>query len=40
MRQHVGKPGLRINVVEPTGLDQRQHDCGTLTTAIGAGEQP
>jgi hypothetical protein len=38
-RQHVGKPGPRINVVELTGLYQRQHDCRTFTIAIGACEQ-
>jgi hypothetical protein len=26
--QHVGQPGLRIEIVEPGGLDQRQHDRG------------
>src|SRR5262245_64377610 len=39
-REHVCKPGLRINVVELAGLDQRQQDRGTLTAAIGAGKQP
>ena len=31
--QDIGKPGLRINIVH-------HHDCGTLTVAIGAAEQP
>ena len=38
--QHVGKLGLGIDVVEPGRLNQRQHDRGALTTAIGAGKQP
>jgi hypothetical protein len=38
--EHVGELGLRINVVEPRGLDQRVHHGGTLDAAIGAGEQP
>ena len=38
--EHVGKPGLRIDVVEPRGLDQRVHHRGPLAAAIGAGEQP
>ena len=38
--EHVGEPGLRIDVVEPCGLDQGVHDGGTLAAAIGAGEQP
>src|SRR6185437_1598622 len=39
-RQYVGKPSLRIDVVEPGRADQRQHDGGALTSAIGACEQP
>ena len=38
--EHVGKPGLRINVVELGRLNQCQHDRGTLAATIGAGEQP
>ena len=38
--QHVGKPGLRIDAVELGRLDQREHRCGALAAAIGAGEQP
>ena len=38
--QHVGEPGLRIDVVELGRLDQREHDRGALAAAIGAGEQP
>ena len=33
-------PGLRIDVVELGGLDQRVHHGGALAAAIGAGEQP
>jgi hypothetical protein len=39
-REYVGEPGLRIDVVEPRGLDQRVHYSGALAAAIGAGEQP
>ncbi len=38
--QHVGEPRLRIEVVEPGGLNEREHDRGALAAAIGAGEQP
>ena len=38
--QDIGEPGLGIDVVEPGRLDQRVHEGGALTTAIGAGEQP
>ena len=38
--QHVGEPGLGIDVVEPGRLNQRQHDRGALAPAIGAGKQP
>jgi hypothetical protein len=33
-REHVGEPSLRVDVVEPRGLDQRVHHGGTLTAAI------
>src|SRR5215831_16488785 len=39
-REHVCKPSLGINIVELAALDQRQHDRGTLTAAIGARKQP
>jgi hypothetical protein len=39
-RQHIGEPGLRIDVVELGGLNQRQHNCGAFAATIGAGEQP
>jgi hypothetical protein len=29
-REHVGKPSLRIDVIEFCGLDQRVHHCGAL----------
>ena len=38
--QDIGEPSLGIDVVEPGRLDQRVHEGGPLTTAIGAGEQP
>jgi hypothetical protein len=38
--QDIGEPSLRIDVVELGGLDQREHDRGTLAAAVGAGEQP
>ena len=38
--EHVGEPGLRIDVVELGRVDQRVHDRGALAAAIGAGEQP
>ena len=38
--EHVGEPGLRIDVVELGGLDQRVDRRGALAAAIGAGEQP
>ena len=38
--QHVGEPGLGIDIVELGGLDQCQDECGALAAAIGAGEQP
>src|SRR5437588_3977466 len=39
-RQHIGKPSPGIDVVEPSRLNQRQHDRGPLAATIGAGEQP
>ena len=38
--EHIGKPGLRINIIEFGRVNERQHHCGALTAAIGAGEQP
>ena len=38
--QHVGEPGLRIDVVHLGGDDQGVHDRGPVAAAIGAGEQP
>src|SRR6478609_5686752 len=37
--QHVGEPGLRIDVVELRRHDQRGHDSGAVGAAFGAGEQ-
>jgi hypothetical protein len=38
--EHFGEPGLRIDVVECCGHDQRGHDSGTVSAALGAREQP
>ena len=38
--QHIGASGVRIDAVEPRGLDQREHDRRTLSATIGTGEQP
>ena len=38
--EHVGEPGLRIDVVELGGDDQAVDDGGALAAAVGAGEQP
>ena len=39
-REDIGQPGLRIDVVETGGLDQRVKHGGALSAAIGAAEQP
>jgi hypothetical protein len=39
-REHVGKPGLRVDIVELGRHDQGRQDGSTLGTTIGAGEQP
>jgi hypothetical protein len=38
--QHVGEPGLRVDVVELGGDDQRVIRSGPPAAAIGAGEEP
>ncbi len=38
--QHVGQPGLGIDVVEFCGDDEAVEDGGTLAAAVGTGEQP
>ena len=38
--QHVGKPSLRIEAVEFRRADQGVHCRRSLTTTVGAGEQP
>ena len=38
--ENVGEAGLRIDVVEFGGLDQRVHDDGSLGSALRTGEQP
>src|SRR3954454_7336681 len=39
-RQHVGEPGLRVDVVELAGLDQGVDRRRPLPAAVGAGEGP
>jgi len=36
----IGQPGLRIDIVEPRGLDERVEDGRSLAAAIGSAEQP
>jgi hypothetical protein len=38
--QHVGEPGSWINVVNPTGLDQRLHRRRAVTPGVGTRECP
>ena len=38
--EHVGEPGLRVDVVHLRRDDQAVHGGGALAAAIGAGEQP
>jgi hypothetical protein len=38
--QHVGKPGLGVDVVELGRLNQREHERSAFAATIGAGEQP
>ena len=38
--QHIGQPGLRINVIHLGSRDQRGHDGGAISTAFRAGEEP
>ena len=38
--EHVGQPGLRIDVVQLGCLYQRRHDGGPLGASVRAGEQP
>ena len=39
-REDISEPGLRIDVVELGGDDEGVHHRGSLTAAVGAGEQP
>lgn len=39
-RQHVCEPGLRVDVVELRGLDQRVDGGGAPAAGVGAGEGP
>ena len=38
--EHVGEPGLRIDVVDFRRDDQGVHERGFVTATVGAGEQP
>src|SRR5437763_8149157 len=38
--QDVGEPGLWVDAVELSGLDQGEHRSGALAAAVGASEQP
>ena len=38
--QHVGEPGLRVDVVELGGGDQRVHGRRPFAAVVGAGEEP
>src|SRR5207248_288686 len=38
--QDVGEPGLWVDAVELSGLDQREHRSGALAAAVGASEPP
>ena len=38
--EHIGKPSLGVDIVEPGGLDQGVDDGGTLPATVGAAEQP
>ena len=33
--EHIGEPGLRIDLVEPGCLDQGVHECGAVAAAPG-----
>jgi hypothetical protein len=38
--EHIGEPGLRVDVVEFRRHDQRGHDGGAVGAAFGAGKEP
>ena len=38
--EHVGEPGLRVDVVQFRSGDERRHDGGTIGAAVGPGEEP
>ena len=38
--ENIGEPGLRVDVVELGGADERVHHSRPLAAAIGAGEEP
>ena len=38
--EHIGEPGLRIDIVELGGADQRVHRRRAHAAAVGTAEQP
>ena len=38
--EHIGKPGLRIDVVELRCGDEAEHEGGALPAAVRTGEEP
>jgi len=38
--EHVGEPGLRVDIVELSGGDQGVYRSRALAAAVGAGEKP
>jgi len=39
-REHIGKPGPGVDVIEPGGDDEAVDGSSTLATAVGARKQP
>ena len=37
---YVAQIGFRIETVQPCGLDDGVHGCGTVAAGVGAGEEP
>jgi len=38
--EHVGEPGMRIDIIELRGADQRLHDGSALGATVRTGEEP
>ena len=38
--EHVGEPGLRIDIVQLAADDEGVHPSGSLAAAVGSGEEP